>query len=241
MYSAKVLAKKRKKKIIIVLLSIVICIVSFTPFIVRRIYKIENVFDEMYYSGYGGIIEGNYVRWGSFVTSCSYEMVKSIERVNGFSNMYDEYLAEELKKFERAYKVEALNKGERIEIVVRLDRKVISYACSLENIHSSEDISKSYVSWGYNYFVDEKIMYINGPILKFSIGEERFETEDEAQIASFLQENGYDKTAEEYEHYFLYDKIIHDWTLGNLFRSRYATWRIGHVKFVDGPPPQETA
>ena len=241
MYSAKALAKKRKKRILIVLLSIMVCIVNFAPFIVRETYKIHNVFDEMYYSGYGEMIGGSYVRWGSYVTNCSYEMVNSIEQVNGFSNMYDEYLAEDLKKFQRAYKTGALDKGERIEIVVRLDRKVISYACGLENINSPEDPSKSYLGWGYNYSVDEKIMYINGPILNFSIGEEHFQTTDEEQIASFLQENGYDKTAEEYEHYFLYDKIIRDWTMGNLFRSKYATWWIGSVKFVDGPPPEETA
>ena len=241
MYSPKALAQKRKKKIFTVVLVIVVCIVNFAPVAVRGIYKIQYVFDEIYYSGYGEIIKGSYLRWGACVTNCSYEMVKSIEQVNGFSNMYDEYLAEELKKFQRAYKTDALKEGEKIEIAVRLDRKVISYSCGLKSVRLSKEYSEAYLGWGYNYSVEEKTMYINGPILDFSIGEEHFQTTDAEQIASFLQENGYDKTAEEYEHYFLYDKIIHDWTLGNLFRSKYTTWWIGSVKFMDGPPPQKAA
>ena len=230
---------KKAGKIIFIILLIAVCIFS----VVQKAFlmPIHNVFDEMYYSGYGKIIGGRYVRWGSYVTNCSYEMVKSIEQVNGFSNMYDEYLAEELKKFQRAYKTDALKEGEKIEIAVRLDRKVISYSCGLKSVRLSKEYSEAYLGWGYNYSVEEKTMYINGPILDFSIGEEHFQTTDAEQIASFLQENGYDKTAEEYEHYFLYDKIIHDWTLGNLFRSKYTTWWIGSVKFMDGPPPQKAA
>ena len=230
---------KKAGKIIFIILLIAVCIFS----VVQKAFlmPVHNVFDEMYYSGYGKIIGGRYVRWGSYVTNCSYEMVKSIEQVNGFSNMYDEYLAEELKKFQRAYKTDALKEGEKIEIAVRLDRKVISYSCGLKSVRLSKEYSEAYLGWGYNYSVEEKTMYINGPILDFSIGEEHFQTTDAEQIASFLQENGYDKTAEEYEHYFLYDKIIHDWTLGNLFRSKYTTWWIGSVKFMDGPPPQKAA
>ena len=241
MYSPKALAQKRKKKIFTVVLVIVVCIVNFAPVAVRGIYKIQNVFDEMYYSGYGEIIKGSYVRWGACVTNCSYEMVKSIEQVNGFSNMHDEYMAEDFGRFERFYQANELNKGESITINVYLNKKEMEIVCRLKNIHSSEDSSDSWLQWGYSYSVEENIMYINGPTLYFSKGGELFSTTDKEQIESFLRENGYDKTAEEYEHYFLYDKIIHDWTLGNLFRSRYTTWWIGSAKFVDGPPPEQTA
>ena len=230
---------KKPLKIILVILLVVVCVFS----VIQKAFlmPIHNVFDEMYYSGYGKIIGGRYVRWGSYVTNCSYEMVNSIEQVNGFSNMHDEYMAEDFGRFERPYKTDELNKGESITINVYLNEKKMGFVCSLKDIRSPEDPADSCLHWGYSYFVDENILYINGPTLYFSKGEERLSTTDEEQIASFLQENGYDKTAEEYEHYFLYDKIIHDWTLGNLFRSKYATWWIGSVKFVDGPPPEEAA
>ena len=230
---------KKAGKIIFIILLIAVCIFS----VVQKAFlmPVHNVFDEMYYSGYGKIIGGRYVRWGSYVTNCSYEMVKSIEQVNGFSNMHDEYMAEDFGRFERFYQANELNKGESITINVYLNKKEMEIVCRLKNIHSSEDSSDSWLQWGYSYSVEENIMYINGPTLYFSKGGELLSTTDKEQIESFLQENGYDKTAEEYEHYFLYDKIIHDWTMGNLFRSRYTTWRIGRVKFVDGPPPEQTA
>ena len=230
---------KKAGKIIFIILLIAVCIFS----VVQKAFlmPVHNVFDEMYYSGYGKIIGGRYVRWGSYVTNCSYEMVKSIEQVNGFSNMHDEYMAEDFGRFERFYQANELNKGESITINVYLNKKEMEIVCRLKNIHSSEDSSDSWLQWGYSYSVEENIMYINGPTLYFSKGGELLSTTDKEQIESFLQENGYDKTAEEYEHYFLYDKIIHDWTLGNLFRSRYTTWWIGSVKFVDGPPPEQTA
>ena len=230
---------KKAGKIIFIILLIAVCIFS----VVQKAFlmPVHNVFDEMYYSGYGKIIGGRYVRWGSYVTNCSYEMVKSIEQVNGFSNMHDEYMAEDFGRFERFYQANELNKGESITINVYLNKKEMEIVCRLKNIHSSEDSSDSWLQWGYSYSVEENIMYINGPTLYFSKGGELLSTTDKEQIESFLQENGYDKTAEEYEHYFLYDKIIHDWTLGNLFRSRYTTWRIGRVKFVDGSPPEQTA
>ena len=230
---------KKAGKIIFIILLIAVCIFS----VVQKAFlmPVHNVFDEMYYSGYGKIIGGRYVRWGSYVTNCSYEMVKSIEQVNGFSNMHDEYMAEDFGRFERFYQANELNKGESITINVYLNKKEMEIVCRLKNIHSSEDSSDSWLQWGYSYSVEENIMYINGPTLYFSKGGELLSTTDKEQIESFLQENGYDKTAEEYEHYFLYDKIIHDWTLGNLFRSRYTTWWIGSAKFVDGPPPEQTA
>ena len=230
---------KKAGKIIFIILLIAVCIFS----VVQKAFlmPVHNVFDEMYYSGYGKIIGGRYVRWGSYVTNCSYEMVKSIEQVNGFSNMHDEYMAEDFGRFERFYQANELNKGESITINVYLNKKEMEIVCRLKNIHSSEDSSDSWLQWGYSYSVEENIMYINGPTLYFSKGGELFSTTDKEQIESFLRENGYDKTAEEYEHYFLYDKIIHDWTLGNLFRSRYTTWWIGSAKFVDGPPPEQTA
>ena len=230
---------KKAGKIIFIILLIAVCIFS----VVQKAFlmPVHNVFDEMYYSGYGKIIGGRYVRWGSYVTNCSYEMVKSIEQVNGFSNMHDEYMAEDFGRFERFYQANELNKGESITINVYLNKKEMEIVCRLKNIHSSEDSSDSWLQWGYSYSVEENIMYINGPTLYFSKGGELFSTTDKEQIESFLRENGYDKTAEEYEHYFLYDKIIHDWTLGNLFRSKYATWWIGSVKFVDGPSPEQTA
>ncbi len=241
MYSAKALAKKRKKKIVIVLLSIVIYIVSFTPFIVRRIYKIENVFDEMYYSGQVKLKEdGSLLRWGPFATGCSYSRV-GVYKYGRWMDNTDQYMAEDFGVFERPYIPSELNKGESITISVYLNEKEMGFVCRLEDIRSPEDPVDSWLHWGYSYSVEENIMYINGPILYFLKEKEFFSTTDEEQIALFLQENGYDKTVEEYEHYFLYDKIIHDWTLGNLFCSRYSTWWIGHVKFVDGPPPQETA
>ena len=230
---------KKAGKIIFIILLIAVCIFS----VVQKAFlmPVHNVFDEMYYSGYGKIIGGRYVRWGSYVTNCSYEMVKSIEQVNGFSNMHDEYMAEDFGRFERFYQANELNKGESITINVYLNKKEMEIVCRLKNIHSSEDSSDSWLQWGYSYSVEENIMYINGPTLYFSKGGELFSTTDKEQIESFLRENGYDKTAEEYEHYFLYDKIIHDWTLGNLFRCRYTTWWIGSAKFVDGPPPEQTA
>ncbi len=226
-------------KVIFVILLTVICIFS----VVKRafIVPIHNVFDEMYYSGQIKVKKSKgLIRWGPFATGCSYSRV-GVYQYGRWMDNTDQYMAEDFGRFERPYQPDELNKGESITINVYLNEKKMGFVCSLKDIRSPEDPADSCLHWGYSYFVDENILYINGPTLYFSKGEERLSTTDEEQIASFLQENGYDKTAEEYEHYFLYDKIIHDWTLGNLFRSKYATWWIGSVKFVDGPPPEEAA
>ena len=238
MKSFKKTAGKTVKAIFVILLT-VICIFS----VVKRafIIPIHNVFDEMYYSGQIKVKKSKgIVRWGPFATGCSYSRV-GVYQYGRWMDNTDQYMAEDFGRFERPYQANELNKGESITINVYLNKKEMEIVCRLKNIHSSEDSSDSWLQWGYSYSVEENIMYINGPTLYFSKGGELFSTTDKEQIESFLRENGYDKTAEEYEHYFLYDKIIHDWTLGNLFRSRYTTWWIGSAKFVDGPPPEQTA
>ena len=238
MKSFKKTAGKTVKAIFVILLT-VICIFS----VVKRafIIPIHNVFDEMYYSGQRKVKKSKgIVRWGPFATGCSYSRV-GVYQYGRWMDNTDQYMAEDFGRFERPYQANELNKGESITINVYLNKKEMEIVCRLKNIHSSEDSSDSWLQWGYSYSVEENIMYINGPTLYFSKGGELLSTTDKEQIESFLQENGYDKTAEEYEHYFLYDKIIHDWTLGNLFRSRYTTWWIGSVKFMDGPPPEQTA
>ena len=238
MKSFKKTAGKTVKAIFVILLT-VICIFS----VVKRafIIPIHNVFDEMYYSGQIKVKKSKgIVRWGPFATGCSYSRV-GVYQYGRWMDNTDQYMAEDFGRFERPYQANELNKGESITINVYLNKKEMEIVCRLKNIHSSEDSSDSWLQWGYSYSVEENIMYINGPTLYFSKGGELFSTTDKEQIESFLRENGYDKTAEEYEHYFLYDKIIHDWTLGNLFRSKYATWWIGSVKFVDGPSPEQTA
>ena len=241
MYSAKALAKKRRKRIYTILLCIVVCVVNFTPIIVRRIYKIENVFDEMFYSGYGDIGYFGFFPWGVGITGCTYDTVRVFDQGRrSWSNNIDETSIEDFGMYYKSYDEKKLKKGEGIGITIDLNQKGIYYRFAVSGKDKGTMV-KPLLSWELYYFTEEKTMYINGPTLYFSKGEERLSTTDEEQIISFLQENGYDKTAEEYEHYFLYDKIIHDWTLGNLFRSRYATWWIGSVKFVDGPPPEEVA
>ena len=230
---------KKMVKILLCILLIIVCTLS----VIQKafIVPIHNVFDEMYYSGQVKVKKSKgLIRWGPFATGCSYSRV-GVYQYGRWMDNTDQYMAEDFGRFERPYQPDELNKGESITINVYLNEKKMGFICSLKDIRSPEDPADSCLHWGYSYFVDENILYINGPTLYFSKGEERLSTTDEEQIAAFLQENGYDKTAEEYEYYFLYDKIIHDWTLGNLFRSKYATWWIGSVKFVDGPPPQEAA
>ena len=230
---------KKTVKILLCILLIIVCTLS----VIQKafIVPIHNVFDEMYYSGQVKVKKSKgLIRWGPFATGCSYSRV-GVYQYGRWMDNTDQYMAEDFGRFERPYQPNKLNKGESITINVYLNEKKMGFVCSLKDIRLSKNSSDMQLHWGYSYFVDENILYINGPTLYFSKGEERLSTTDEEQIASFLQENGYDKTAEEYEHYFLYDKIIHDWTLGNLFRSKYATWWIGSVKFVDGPPPEETA
>ncbi len=239
MYNPKELRKKRKRRTLAIILIMVVCILNFTPFVIRSAYKVQNVFDEMFYSGYGDIGYFGFSAWGSGITGCTYNTVKVFEQRGGWSDMSDETTIEDFGYYSRNYKENKLNEREAISIYIFLEKKIIKYWFCTRGTRLKEESFAPSISWNYTYYVDKKTMYVDGPILNFSIGEEYFQTTDEAQIASFLQENGYDKTAEEYEHYFLYDKIIHDWTLGNLFRSKYATWWIGSVKFVDGPPPQE--
>ncbi len=230
---------KKTVKILLCILLIIVCTLS----VIQKafIVPIHNVFDEMYYSGVTrNTMFGDLIEWDSYITGCSYGKV-GVYQYSRWMDNTDQYMAEDFGRFERPYKTDELNKGESITINVYLNKKEMDFVCGLKEIRSSKNSSDMQLHWRYSYFVDENILYINGPTLYFSKGEERLSTTDEEQIASFLQENGYDKTAEEYEHYFLYDKIIHDWTLGNLFCSKYATWWIGSVKFVDGPPPEEAA
>ena len=222
---------KKVLKVIFTVLLVVVCLFS----VIQKMFimPIRNVFDEMYYAGEAKeMSSGDFIQWGSYITGCSYKNVSSLE-AHGGRDLYDKYIAGEFHQFHRDYERNELNPDETISIRVFFNERRIKYTFT---VISGE---KQSLVWFYDYLVEEKTMYVNGPTLYFSEGEKRLSTTDEEQIAAFLQENGYGKTAEEYEHYFLYDKIIHDWTMGNLFRSKYATWWIGSVKFVDGPPPSE--
>ena len=236
---------KRGIKTFLCILLIIVCTLS----VIQKafIVPIHNVFDEMYYSALSSIIDNNFIPWGRWITGCEYGTVGVYAPNGGTLDMTDKSDAER-GIFYRRYRENHLEKREQITIYVYFEKKILHYTFTIneekEDAPSEGKYSEDYprsIIWSYDYYVDKKTMYRNGPVLNYTEGEEEIQTTDEEQIASFLQENGYDKTAEEYEHYFLYDKIIHDWTLGNLFRSKYATWWIGSVKFVDGPPPQEAA
>ena len=188
---------KKTVKILLCILLIIVCTLS----VIQKafIIPIHNVFDEMYYSGQVKLKEDrSLLRWGPFATGCSYSRV-GVYQYGRWMDNTDQYMAEDFGVFERPYIPSELNKGESITISVYLNEKEMGFVCRLEDIRSPEDPVDSWLHWGYSYSVEENIMYINGPILYFLKGKEFFSTTDEEQIAAFLQENGYDTTAEEYE------------------------------------------
>lgn len=236
---------KKVFKIIFVILLIAVCVFS----VVQKafIVQIHNVFDEMYYSALSSIIDNNFIPWGRWITGCEYGTVGVYAPNGGTLDMTDKSDAER-GIFYRRYRENHLEKREQITIYVYFEKKILHYTFTIneekEDAPSEGKYSEDYprsIIWSYDYYVDKKTMYRNGPILYYTSGKERIRTTDEELITAFFQEQGLTKTAEEYEHYFLYDKIIRDWTWGNRLGSKYSTWWIGSVKFVDGSPPEEAA
>ena len=227
---------KKAGKIIFIILLIAVCIFS----VIQKTFlvPIHNVFDEMYYSAYGTLNKESMLPWGSWITLCDYRNVEAYTYPHGDTMSYT---IQEFGYYSLGYKESKLNEREKISIYPYIDKKMIVYWFCVMGDRIAEGSEPPSITWHCEYSIDENTMYIDGPKLNYTVGQERIQTKDEEQITAFFQEQGLTKTVEEYEHYFLYDKIIHDWTLGNLFRSKYATWWIGSVKFVDGPPPEQTA
>ena len=236
---------KKAGKIIFIILLIAVCIFS----VVQKAFlmPIHNVFDEMYYSALSSVIDNNFIPWGRWFTGCNYGNVGVYAPRGGTLDMADKSDAE-MGMFYRHYRAGELEEKEQLKIYVYFEEKLFTCSFTInggeipipEEGKYPDDYPPS-ITWHCEYSIDENTMYIDGPKLNYTVGQERIQTKDEEQITAFFQEQGLTKTVEEYEHYFLYDKIIHDWTMGNLFRSRYTTWWIGSVKFMDGPPPEQTA
>lgn len=234
-------------KILLCILLIAICALS----VIQKAFlmPIHNVFDEMYYSASSSIIDNHFIPWGRWFTGCNYGNVGVYAPRGGSLDMtMTDIWDAERGVFYRRYRAGELEEKEQLLIYVCFEEKLFTCSFTIDGGEIPTPEEGKYpddyppsITWSCEYSIDEKTMYIDGPNLNYTVGEDRLQTKDEEQIAAFFQEQGLTKTAEEYEHYFLYDKIIRDWTMGNLFRSKYATWWIGNVKFADGPPPEKTA
>ena len=208
-----------KKRIAIIVVSLTGLLLA-GNLIYRNYIRIQNVFDQMYYTR----IRTHYNWWcgamGGFGNKAdSFSKMPQIEPVSRDEESY--YTSEGY--FQDFYLPEYLGKGERLSTV-----------CSRNNgtvyIEAQKKFNEFTITYHYEYDVKTKRM------------QERVECYDEDEHSLEIQEiyriaskSGVSKEdLIEYKKYFLYDKLLTDWLAANPSRFSVSDW--GNVEFIEVLP-----
>ena len=208
-----------KKKIAIIVVSL-ICLLLAGNLIYKNYIRIQNIFDQMYYTR----IRTHYDWWcgalGGFGNKAtSFGIMPQIEPVSRDEESY--YTS--AGYFENVYLPEYLGKGERLSITC--GRNTGTVYIEVEKLFNEFTIV-----YKYNYDVKTKRM------------RERVECYNEDEYLTDIQEV-YRMASEfglskedliEYKKYFLYDKLLTDWLAANSSRFSVSDW--GNVEFVEVLP-----
>jgi hypothetical protein len=88
------------------------------------------------------------------------------------------------------------------------------------------------VVFKYTYMVDTKTLVFEP--LEITRGSSFRSSTDGEDVRAYLAEKGFTREdVEYYRDYFLYDVVVKNWTVGNVFRSLYTTKNPGEFTVVD--------
>ena len=201
-----------------------ICILFVGNSIYKNYIRIQNIFDQMYYTR----IRTHYDWWGGAMggggnKATSFSIMPQIEPVSRDSE--SNYTADGF--FESRYMHEYLEEGE--SLVVKCSRNFVSV-----KIEASKQFNEFTIIYRYKYDIRTKI--IKESVNYYS---EDKNSSDIQEVCRLANESGLSKEdLIEYKKYFLYDKLLTDWLAVNPSRFSLSDW--GRVEFIEVLPLEST-
>jgi hypothetical protein len=201
------------KKLIVPAILVIFCIAfAIGVFLIMELRRSDNVFDEMYQSVNN-----------PKTTNARFGFVRSIGGIVQPSDLHDFYMA----SFEKSM----LEKGEDIFLTICTRSNTISIMTKIE-IENSQCL---YYRYNYNYSTKTlTIQPITVRILNYIELEVESFVDNPTLILNFIQENNIShEFIEQYRDYFLYEKLLTDWIIGNGERSLFTIGNYGEFTLID--------
>lgn len=207
-----------KKGIVFIVVSL-ICLL-FVDSIYKNYIRIQNIFDQMYYSR----VRTDYDWWGGTMggggnKADSFSKMPQIEPISRDSESY--YTAEGY--FEDRYMSEYLEKDESLVVICYRNEGAVE-------IEAKKHFIEFTVIYRYDYDVKTKHMQEN-----VACYNEEEHSSDIQKVCRMANEFGLSKEdLMKYKKYFLYDKLLTDWLAVN--PSRFSSNDWGRVEFIEVLP-----
>lgn len=213
---------------------IVICILLTGLFVYKQFIRIQNIFDQMYYTR----IRTHYDWWegtmgGLGNKGTSFGKMPQIEPISRDSESV--YTADGY--FINDYKDSFLQEGERISIYFDRERKILMIA-------AQKQFSDFKLFYEYTYDVETKQINeaIHCTYVPLDSGESNNNkkefseyTKDLKEILAIIEPAGLtENDLIQYKKYFLYDKLLTDWL--NVNHSRFSVNQWGRVEYIEVLP-----
>ena len=181
---------------------------------------IKNVFDEMYVT----ISQPNLTKTDFYYM----EPVGKLANTDGF-DVYDDYFWGAYKSV-GGYENYYIRTNEHIGITLDMGKEEFRIRASIE-------IGNERILLCYIYRRDEKKLELEPLFLftgKYDETGTATDTDDAAVVEEFFFRNNITREKlEEYKHYFLYEKVLPDWVIGNGDRSRFNVDNYGDFEVED--------
>ena len=208
-----------KKRIAIIVVSLTGLLLAGNS-IYRNYIRIQNVYDQMYYTR----IRTHYDWWcgamGGFGNKAdSFSKMPQIEQVSRDEESY--YTSEGY--FENVYLPEYLGKGERLSIGCGRNTGTVY-------IEAKKQFNEFTIIYYYDYDIRTKIMQES--VECYNADEYLTDIQGVCKMAGEFGLSKEDLI--EYKKYFLYDKLLTDWLAANSSRFSVSDW--GNVEFVEVLP-----
>ena len=196
-----------------------ICFIFVGTLVFTQFIRIQNVFDQMYYTR----IRTHYDWWegalgGLGNKQSSFSKMPQIEPVS----RDEESFYTEMQGFMNYYQDEYLREGESLVIDCRSNEKKV-YIVATKRFNGFE------IVYSYTYDIEEKC-------LKEKVGYVGEKTTvDIQEVLLMVEKSGLTKEdLLQYKKYFLYDKLLTDWLAVN--ESRFSINDLGNVEFIEVLP-----
>lgn len=216
--------KKKSKNILQVIISLIIISIGILT-IYNKFFKIQNAFDEMYYTR----VRNSYFWFGGNRSTWFDNMdeLKAIPRDNELTSTQDGI-------FEENYMSEYLDENQEISIVFNKERKEILFICYLTFPANEDNSYKDIVSLKYSYNLKNRTLQKKNIILlKHESSNDSVSkvSNEDFDINDFLKARDitYEDLAKKQE-WFLYEKFLPDWFAANSGNSKYSLDDLGKVK-----------
>jgi hypothetical protein len=205
----------RKRCLLLLIILIAACLLIYI------VDKVQNIFDEMYYA----LSETSIIP----PTLADYSDLSYVDAIN-------RKIIDEFGRF-RIYYDQSFDSYAQIRLIGDINEKKISIYVRIDfEDYEITNGRLGYCIWlVYEYDVNKKTL--SGLPLEVVQAEYTHRTDSivmaREDARSFLTEHGIDiEMIEEWNQYYLYDKVLADWFRYNGWRSRFSINNLGNVKIV---------